>query len=620
MVTPSNDQHTDGQGSSSNRLRLYQAMLAHASQGVWIIDQHARTVYVNAVMLAILGRTENETIGKRLHDLLPQDQHEAATQAFTARKNGHSQYVHYDVHRPDGTTIPTRVTASPIFDEDGTFLGASALFTEVAIAPQNRTKPEHYTAHLETMLENLPGILCVIDGEGTILSARGAGVSSLNITADQAIGKNIVDQLAELPNVASHLQEAMRSKSLQTQHTIHGRTYLTVFDPVILDEQNLKNGVIGVVIDMTQQADKESVPEVDDIRNQMILETISDIVYTQDRAGCFTSLNAAFGQVLGLNERDWIGQTVTDLLHPEDIHMHQMIARTLDGAHVPIYEVRLCGSDDDYVMLEINQQPIYQNGVITGVLGIARDITQRRQVEIRSLELALERERLVMLGRFVRDVSHDIRTPLSVISSNAYLARRKLSVGREDIEKHLHRIEAHVNDLGQHLTELLTLDQLSRHDIHPNEEIDLNALVSHVMAEYDLMARGKRHEMVFGPSNKPVIVQGDGDELIRVVRHLLVNAINYSPSGGSIRVTVRVEEHNVVITVQDNGIGISAEAQQSIFEPFFRVDTTRNHDTGGMGLGLNVAKVITEAHNGHIEVSSAVDVGSTFRVVLPLKD
>jgi len=113
-------------------------------------------------------------------------------------------------------------------------------------------------------------------------------------------------------------------------------------------------------------------------------------------------------------------------------------------------------------------------------------------------------------------------------------------------------------------------------------------------------------------------VEGDPARLKQVIVNLLDNAIKYTTAGGRVRLTVRREQDSAVLEVDDDGIGIPAEALPHVFKRFFRVDSSRSREQGGAGLGLAIVKSICSAHGAEIEVVSAPGKGSTFRLRQPL--
>jgi signal transduction histidine kinase len=128
----------------------------------------------------------------------------------------------------------------------------------------------------------------------------------------------------------------------------------------------------------------------------------------------------------------------------------------------------------------------------------------------------------------------------------------------------------------------------------------------------------KQHQVYLNLAADLPPVMGGVTELQRALRHLILNALNYTPDGGRIDMATFHQDDHVVFEVRDNGIGISDAELPFIFERFYRADKARSTDTGGSGLGLTIAKKIIEAHQGNIEVESTPGEGTTFRVSLPV--
>ena len=117
--------------------------------------------------------------------------------------------------------------------------------------------------------------------------------------------------------------------------------------------------------------------------------------------------------------------------------------------------------------------------------------------------------------------------------------------------------------------------------------------------------------------SQPISVLGDRTQLYRLITNLVTNAIQYTPAGGRVILSALEEYSEVVINIQDTGIGIAKKDQKRIFDRFYRVDKARSRSKGGSGLGLAIAKAIALSHNGHLEVQSEVGKGSVFILKLP---
>ena len=214
----------------------------------------------------------------------------------------------------------------------------------------------------------------------------------------------------------------------------------------------------------------------------------------------------------------------------------------------------------------------------------------------------------------VADVAHELRTPLSNIRGLAEAMRDGVLEADSKTLGSIHEEVMLLTRLVEDLQELsLTEAGHLKLDI---QEVDISDLARRAVdaARPRLEAKGVQLDMELPPS---IIVSGDGERLAQVVRNLLVNALNYTPEGGRIGVAVVRKGEEVEIRVTDTGVGISSEELPHIFERFYRVDKSRARATGGVGLGLTIAKRLVDAHGGQIEVQSEEGKGSTFIVTLP---
>ncbi len=219
--------------------------------------------------------------------------------------------------------------------------------------------------------------------------------------------------------------------------------------------------------------------------------------------------------------------------------------------------------------------------------------------------------------RFVADASHELRTPLTVLRGELESVveepqmtpdwRERLGSALEEVDRLIGIVEG-----------LFAISRLDAGEAAVEwAKFDLAQLAASTADQMSLLAEDKRIR-VSCIATKGVWVEGDRSRLKQVVVNLLDNAINYTPEGGLVTLTVSAQDNKALLEVADNGIGIPQEALSRVFERFFRVDKSRSRDRGGAGLGLSIVRSICTAHQGRVEVTSAPGQGSRFRVELPL--
>jgi heavy metal sensor kinase len=218
--------------------------------------------------------------------------------------------------------------------------------------------------------------------------------------------------------------------------------------------------------------------------------------------------------------------------------------------------------------------------------------------------------------RFAADASHELRTPLTVLRSELEsLAHNPLAAS--DPYERLGSLLQPVERLSKTVERLFALSRLDAGEAQTEWiAIDLGELVASTADQMSLLAADKRITVTCEAEER-VMVTGDRSRLKQIVVNLLDNAIKYTPAGGAVHLRVTVAEGRAVLTVEDSGIGIPAEALPHVFERFYRVDATRSDATGGAGLGLAIVKTICDAHGAAVRVASALGRGSSFHVTFP---
>jgi two-component system OmpR family sensor kinase len=220
------------------------------------------------------------------------------------------------------------------------------------------------------------------------------------------------------------------------------------------------------------------------------------------------------------------------------------------------------------------------------------------------------------MRRFLADASHELRTPLTSIRGYAELFRMGAVREPDDLHKSMRRIEQESARMGGIVNDLLSLARLDEMPERVSEPVHLQQLV--VEACEDARASARDREIsVEAPAALNIL--GDADLLRRAVANLLSNAIEHTPAGSPIEVTLRSEARDAVLSVRDHGPGISDAAREQVFERFWRESDSRGRESGGAGLGLAIVAGVAEAHGGSVRAENRPDGGAVFTVRLPLE-
>ena len=226
------------------------------------------------------------------------------------------------------------------------------------------------------------------------------------------------------------------------------------------------------------------------------------------------------------------------------------------------------------------------------------------------------------IQQFTTDAAHELRTPLAAVRATLESLTRMSHFSEAEARDILKVIERQNLRLSELVSDLLFLSRLDREMLVGDRNIcNLQDIIADIEEELAALALQKGVKLKSNtPLTTPAEVMGNEEQLYRAIFNLVANAINYTPSGGQITISLSQSDRKALIEVKDTGVGIAPEHQAKIFDRFYRVLGDRSRHSGGSGLGLAIAKAIAKAHQGNIKVQSQVGEGSTFTIQLPILD
>lgn len=365
----------------------------------------------------------------------------------------------------------------------------------------------------------------------------------------------------------------------------------------------------GLLVDALNEMSgnlERRVNELAGERHQLeaILSSMREAVVATDKDERVVHINASAARICSVKPEEAEGLRSWEAIRlPE---LNALIQKALGDAAVHTGELTLTGADGDK-SYSITVTPWFDAaGTVVGAVAVLHDVSRQRQVER-------------MRQTFIANASHELKTPLTSIAGFAETMLEDEQMPAETRRQFLQNIHEDAGRLSRLVMDMLALSRAeskaSGSDLEP---LDLRTVASNAIDPLAARAAAQGVELVAELQEDAVMVKGDHDSLVTAVSNLIDNALNYTPAGGGITVSVVAESSKGIVEVCDTGCGIAPEHLGRIFERFYRVDDARSRKLGGTGLGLAIVKHTALNHGGNVQVESTVGRGSTFSIELPL--
>jgi PAS domain S-box-containing protein len=335
-----------------------------------------------------------------------------------------------------------------------------------------------------------------------------------------------------------------------------------------------------------------------------LFEHTPDAIYYKDITGRYSSFNPACEKLTGYSGDELMKMRLSDLVLPEEYERVTNHVRRAMKGKPQHFETAIVRKNGEIVQVKISYLPMIKEDRITGIYGIAKDITEYKKTD----ELLQRSEKLSAVGQLAAGVAHEIRNPLTALKGFLQLQRHNYNQSDE----HLSIMLAELERIDQIVSELLVLSKPQTVQFSP---VNLNRLLEQVIMLINTQAIMNNVEIVISEFDARIpTMMGEENQLKQLFINLLKNAIEAMPNGGTIDIRCRmIRERSVLIRITDQGCGIPEEQLQKISEPFF---STKEK---GTGLGLVVSHRIVENHRGKLTITSQPGQGTRVDIVLPVQ-
>ena len=625
----------------------YRSIFENAVEGIFQATLEGRFITVNPSMARILGYSSPAELVETITDISHQLYVHPEDRVRSAQLQEESGVLHafeFEAYRKDGRKIWLSVNRRSVRDESGMEISREGSIEDIterkrAEAEQARLHSEirQQTDRLNTIVATVPGVVFEATGKpgapdnranfvseyigpmlgytvSEWLSVPGFWLSIVHPDDRQRIGKE----------AAADFTEGRKGEHEFRWMGKDGRVvWVQAHTIVVCGEDGKPVGVRGVVTDITERKRSENELSTSEERYRDLVENAHDIIYSHDLEGNYTSINRAGEQITGYTREECMSLNLAATVAPEYLSKAQeMTRRKIAGERVTAYEMEIVAKDGHRISVEANTKLVYRDGVPIGIQGIARDVTERKQLE----EQLRQSQKMEAIGQLAGGVAHDFNNLLTAINGYSSLALQRLEDGHP-IKSYLEEVKK-AGDRAANLTRQLLA--FGRKQILQPLALNLNSVVSDMNK---MLRRLIGEDIVLTAKLDSGVgkVMADPGQIEQVLVNLIVNARDAMPRGGNLTIETRNveldEEYGskhvgvapgkyVLLAVSDTGEGMSEEVRHRVFEPFF----TTKEKGKGTGLGLSTVYGIVKQSGGNVWIYSEPGRGTTFKVYLPMAE
>lgn len=635
------------------------AILNNTVDGIVSISEHNMIETFNPAAEKIFGYAAAEVIGQNLNILMPEPHHSAHDQYVanylrTGIKNVIGINKETTARRKDGTVFQAELAVSEVI------VGDRRLFTGLVRDITERKKAEEALKKSEEqvrlLLNSTAEAIYGIDLQDNCTFVNPSCLRMLGYSdQQQLLGKNMHERIhhsypdgRSLPLDACNVYQVIRDgQGRHADNEVFWRADGTSIPVEYWSYPQIVNGELsGVVVtfnDITERKKAEAALREKTSLLSGLLTSIPDMVFFKDQQGVYLGCNPEFSRFVGKETSHIIGSTDYDLFSKEIADFFREQDRVMmDKGEPRRNEEWIDYPDGSRILVETLKAPLRDaDGKVIGLLGVSRDITERKKTEKdlidinRQLEAATAHANEMIVqakaanqakSEFLANMSHEIRTPMNAIIGVADLLWGSDLTAEQ--RKYVQIFRSAGENLLLLINDILDLSKVESGQLRLERiPFDLSDIVDKPCEIMSLRANSRNLELSCQISpDVPQRIQGDPTRLRQVVLNLLSNAVKFTRQG-EVVLTVRLIAERASLkspqylqfSVRDTGIGISSDKIDAIFEKFTQSDTSITRKYEGTGLGLTISKQLIELMGGRIWVESRLGEGSTFFFTIPLE-
>jgi PAS domain S-box-containing protein len=628
----------------------FEVTLSSIGDAVITTDVRGTVTYLNPVAESMTGWSSAQAMGEpleRVFRIINEDTRQTVDHPIgkvlrTGKTVGLAN--HTALIGKSGRVIPIEDSAAPIRDAQGQVAGAVLVFHDVSDRRRAEDALRASEERLRATFNHAAVGIVVADLNGRFLEANPKFCDILGYSFDELKQLTFTQTIHPDDLSASHAQTRILLAG-ETAHCVFENRFIRKDGAALWGRTNLallrESGgeaqrIIGIVEDVTDQRNTEralrdSRAQAQEIRSGLaaIVESSDDAIISKTLEGVITTWNHGAERIFGYTTEEVIGKPITLLIPTDQIDEEPAILQRLRrGERIDHYETVRVRKDGTLLDVSLTVSPVKDlNGTIIGASKIARDITQRKRMEAILREEIATRERAEAALReadrrkdeFLALLAHELRNPLAPI--RYALAGNKKAGRTSEQRKHAEQIiERQVTHMSRLLDDLLDISRITRGKLELKKNpTELTLAIGTAIETARPVLDAKHHTLSLDLPKAAVRLEADPVRLAQAFSNLLINAAKYTDPGGHIHLRAADEGHEVVVSIRDNGIGISADMMPRLFELFSQSQAALERAEGGLGIGLSLVRGVVTLHGGSVVArSDGPGAGSEFIVRLPI--
>jgi two-component system cell cycle sensor histidine kinase/response regulator CckA len=612
-------------------LSLLEATLDSTADGILVVDLHGKIVKFNK-QFAEMWRIPQEVLDTKddnqaLAFVLSQLQHPDSFLMKVRELYSKPYESSFDILTfKDGRVFERFSKPQTIGNE---VVGRVWSFRDVTQQKKSEEILREREKHFRALIENSSDVIALIDSHGTIIYKSPSVTKVSGYTPEELIGKSVFpffhpDDVATTQELFTKLVQnpgTTVAGQFRYQHKNGSWVWIEAVAQNLINEPPI-NAIIANYRDITERKKYEEALQQSEERYRTLIENVRDAIFRLTTEGLISTINPAFETITGWSVKDWVGKSFTSIIHPDDVKVaNEAFRKTIHGTMLPTLNVRIKTKNGDYTNVEVTMTPFKKDEVVVGVLGVARDITERKRLE----EQMRQMQKMESIGVLAGGIAHDFNNILGIILAYVSSLEKKDSPAYEKrFQQNIDAIKKAVQRGAGIVRQILTFARKAEISFQTVNVNELIGELTKILSETFPKTIEIKHEF----SEDILFVSGDPNQLHQALLNLCMNAKDAMLHGGTLTISTSVvggesvqqlfqeatAARYVCIAVSDTGIGMEHEVKERVFEPFF---TTKSFGSA-TGLGLSVVYGVVQSHQGFVDVRSEEGKGTTFILYFPL--